>query len=279
MADSSDDVERAAATVTAPPRSAPSKHQTTRLDLSSLPSDVADALKHWDADGDGLITTAELFRGGRDAQDNKLKVRRLVFAVVALLVVLVVQLGATFGLVFAVVAVTKDSKVDSENALVARDGSYLGTTPVLMTVTSSEVADSVFADVRSIYVETASGVAAQLAVDGFVRLPLSALGANAGGLTYGPLVLLTAQGSYALVGETVTALSDNTLDAFATAAAAQVSTLGVGSGRHLLGAAGGRELTQKTTIGSVIAGATTGSTSSTRYGGMHSMAVTAPRGL
>jgi hypothetical protein len=58
MADSSDDVERAAATVTAPPRSAPSKHQTTRLDLSSLPSDVADALKHWDADGDGLITTA-----------------------------------------------------------------------------------------------------------------------------------------------------------------------------------------------------------------------------
>jgi hypothetical protein len=237
-----------------------------------------------------------------------LQVRRLVFAVVALLVVLVVQLGATFGLVFAVVAVTsaqrarcacagsclasltdtralsvkpptEDSKVDSENALVARDGSYLGTTPVLMTVTSSEVADSVFADVRSIYVETASGVAAQLAVDGFVRLPLSALGANAGGLTYGPLVLLTAQGSYALVGETVTALSDNTLDAFATAAAAQVSTLGVGSGRHLLGAAGGRELTQKTTIGSVIAGATTGSTSSTRYGGMHSMAVTAPRGL
>ncbi len=160
----------------------------------------------------------------------------------------------------------------------ARDGTYLGTTPVLMTVTSSEVADSVFADVRSIYVETASGVAAQLAVDGFVRLPLSALGANAGGLTYGPLVLLTAQGSWALVGETVTPLSDNTLGTFATAAAAQISTLGVSSGRHLLGAAGGRELTQ-TTTGSVITGATTGSTSSKRYGGVHSMAVTAPRGL
>jgi hypothetical protein len=50
------DVERAAAPVTT--RSAPVKHQTTRLELNSLPSDVADALKHFDSDGDGLITTA-----------------------------------------------------------------------------------------------------------------------------------------------------------------------------------------------------------------------------
>jgi hypothetical protein len=241
-----------------------------------------------------------------------MQVRRLVFALVTLLVILIVQLGATFGLVFAVVAVTsahaarppsarpqpryclsltqrprgvcaflgqpqsEDSKVDGGGALVARDGSYLGTTPVLLAVTSSEVGDDVFADVRSIYVETpATGVTALLAVDGFVRLPLSALGNNnAAGLTYGPLVLFTAQGNWALVGETLTPL-DTTLSTFATTAAAQISALGLGSsaGRHLLGAAGGRDL-QSVSSGTIVVGASTGSRAAIRPS-----AVSAPRGL
>ncbi len=58
------------------PTGKPRKASTARIDLASLPADVADALQHFDADGDGFISTTELFRGGLDAQSNKLKVWR-----------------------------------------------------------------------------------------------------------------------------------------------------------------------------------------------------------
>jgi hypothetical protein len=201
--------------------------------------------------------------------------------VAALLSLLVVQLGATFGLVFAVVAVTKDSRVDADtSALLDRGGAYLGTTPVFLSVTSSDVPDAVFADVRSIYVTLPTGGAAQLQVTGFLRLPVSALGANADGLTYGPLVLLTPQGNMLLAGEAVTPLDAVLPDLVADASAAVTNLFAAqAAGRHLL--AGERSLSVisgwTTGLGSVMTGATTGSSPgvSTR---VRPMAVSAPRG-
>jgi hypothetical protein len=200
------------------------------------------------------------------------QVRRLWFMVAALLSLLVVQLGATFGLVFAVVAVTKDSRVDADtSALLDRSGSYLGTTPVFLSVTSSDVPDAVFADVRTIYVALPAGGAAQLQVTGFLRLPVSALGANADGLTYGPLVLLTPQGNMLLAGEAVTPLDAVLPDLVADASAAVTNLFAAqAAGRHLL---------EGWTLGtgSVMTGATTGSLP----GGLRTarpMAVSEPRG-
>ena len=48
---------------------------TVRLDLSKLPPSVADALRVFDADGDGNVTTEELWRGAGEAQNNKHKAR------------------------------------------------------------------------------------------------------------------------------------------------------------------------------------------------------------
>jgi hypothetical protein len=58
------------------PTGKPRAAATARIDLASLPVDVAEALQHFDADGDGFISTTELFRGGLDAQSDKRKVRR-----------------------------------------------------------------------------------------------------------------------------------------------------------------------------------------------------------
>jgi hypothetical protein len=200
--------------------------------------------------------------------------------VAALLSLLVVQLGATFGLVFAVVAVTKDSHVDADtSALLDRSGSYLGTTPVFLSVTSSDVPDAVFADVRTIYVALPAGGAAQLQVTGFLRLPVSALGANADGLTYGPLVLLTPQGNLLLAGEAVTPL-DAVLTGLVADATADVTALfaAQAAGRHLL--AGERSLSAiYSSFGalSVMTGATTGSSPGVSTS-VRPMAVSAPRG-
>ncbi len=150
--------------------------------------------------------------------------RRLLFVVFGLVTLLFVQLGATFGLVFAVVAVTKDSKVGDGGALVARDGSYLGTTPVLLSVTSSDVPDDTFTDVRSLGVTLANGGgAAQLQINGFVRLRVEVLGANTQHLTYGPLMLMTPYGNMLLAGTTVTPLDSVLADMIDDATAAATS--------------------------------------------------------
>ena len=205
--------------------------------------------------------------------------------VVGLLLLLVVQLGATFGLVFAVrapragrvcsplvgpagwhrlgiggtklrastaastranrdactrlptqvVSVTKDTKVDSTGALVARDGTYLGTTAVAVTLPTSEFPDSAFESVRSMYFTTTSGAIATLTVNGHIRLPASTLGVSA---QYGPLVLLTSSGNFMLAGTSMLQLAPQpTLDAVVADAAVQATALSTPSvsGRHLLG--------------------------------------------
>jgi hypothetical protein len=185
------------------------------------------------------------------------QVRRLLFVIAALVTLLFVQLGATFGLVFAVISVTKDSHVDGSGALVGRDGSYLGTAPVLLSIMSSDVPDAAFTDVRSLSVQLANGGGtAQLQVNGFVRLPVSALGSNTQALVNGPLMLLTPYGNMLLAGTTVTPLDSVLADMIhdATTVATSLSTASP-SRRSLLAS--------PLTGGTVTVGAISGTSSTT----------------
>lgn len=134
-----------------------------------------------------------------------------------------------------VMAVTKDTKVDSTGALVARDGTYLGTTAVTYPLMTSDIPDSAFNDVRSIFYTTTDGASVTLAVNGHIRLPASTLGGTA---EYGPLVMLTQNGNFLMAGQSMVQLApQQTLDALvadATAQAIALSTPSV-SGRHLSG--------------------------------------------
>ncbi len=114
----------------------PKQRQTTLLDLSTLSPAVAEALQAFDGDGDGIISLHELLEGAHASVADKRKVcgsaarpaparpapgaaagadaaragacrrlyqiRALGKLVFGLLFFLVIQLGATFGLVFAV---------------------------------------------------------------------------------------------------------------------------------------------------------------------------------
>ena len=152
------------------------------------------------------------------------QVRRLTILALLLTLLLFVQLGATFGLVFAVVAVTKDSHVGSTGALVARDNTLLGTAPVLGTSLTSETPDADLASARSVSL-TLADATLSVRVDGFLRLPLSAFGANTAGFTYGPVVLLTAAGQVLLAGDQATPLTNDLTAAVTSATTNAASAL------------------------------------------------------
>ena len=160
------------------------------------------------------------------------QVRRLTILALLLTLLLFVQLGATFGLVFAVVAVTKDSHVSaSTGALVARDNTLLGTAPVLGTSLTSETPDADLASARSVSL-TLADATLSVRVDGFLRLPLSAFGANTAGFTYGPVVLLTPAGQVLLAGDQATPLTNDlttAVTAATTNAAAALASLAGGA--------------------------------------------------
>ncbi len=160
---------------------------------------------------------------------------------------------------------TKDTEVDSSSgALVARrDGTFLGTTAVTYSLSSSEMPDDVFSEVRSLVYSTASGATITLDVDGHVRLPASTLGGTA---EYGPLVMLTQNGNFMLAGPTMVELAPQpTLDAVVADATAQAVALSTqsGTGRHLQGSS---SLLQGSSWGSLTVTPPAGSKSYTTLG-------------
>ena len=137
---------------------------TTVLRLHELPAAVSEALSHYDKDGDGVIDINELVNAGTQAQFDAKNVRRLVKVAVALFCLCVFNLAAIFGLVFSVVALTKDSKVDSNNQLVTRSGTPVSTAPALAVLPIGATAlPAAFAYVAF---TTAQGFNFSLSVDG-----------------------------------------------------------------------------------------------------------------
>ena len=137
---------------------------TTVLRLHELPAAVSEALSHYDKDGDGVIDINELVNAGTQAQFDAKNVRRLVKVAVALFCLCVFNLAAIFGLVFSVVALTKDSKVDSNNQLVTRSGTPVSTAPALAVLPIGATAlPAAFAYVAF---TTAQGYNFSLSVDG-----------------------------------------------------------------------------------------------------------------
>lgn len=136
----------------------------TVLRLSELPASVGEALSYYDGDGDGVIDINELIVAGAQAAKDAKNVGRLVKVSVALFLLCCANLAAIFGLVYSVVALTKDSKVDASNQLVTRSGSPVSTGPALALLPlGSTTLPAAFAYVAF---TTAGGYNFSLSVDG-----------------------------------------------------------------------------------------------------------------
>ena len=220
----------------------------TVLRLNELPNSVREALSAYDNDGDGVIDISELISAGNKAKSDAKNVSRLAKLALALFLLCVCNLAAIFGLVYSVVALTKDSKVDANNQLVTRAGTPVTTGPALSVLpVGSTTLPTAFAYVAF---TTAAGYNYSLPVDGAVMpnamrklspmltdSPIHSAGYVAIPNQAGAAVLFTPAGNVLYYQGTVTPY-DTTLDALAasvvTPAAAYLSQQ-LSAGRRLLG--------------------------------------------
>jgi len=145
--------------------------------------------------------------------------------------------------VFAVVAVTKDTKVSPTGSLTGRDGSILGTASSVTYSTTSETDDVTLMALDRVSLMM-NNTLVSFSVSGYLRLPLYTAPSSMG-LLQGPVVLLTPHGAV-LMADSAAAPLDLDLDLpltdlvpaainKATAALASVSV----SGRRLLSLSSG----------------------------------------
>ena len=163
------------------------------------------------------------------------------------------------GLVYVVVEWQKDTFVNSNNQMTTRSGSPLGVSQVVIPILTSETPDASFNELTTVQFFT-GGASFTMPLMGYARLPVSALGANTGGLSLGPIALFTAQGNLLLAGSTLTPM-DGAVATFTDEIIAEGSAIGAAGRRHLLSHG-------STTMGSCSA------SSSSSSGAIHSMAYT-----
>ena len=127
----------------------------------------------------------------------------------------------------------KDTFVNSNNQMTTRSGSPLGVSQVVIPILTSETPDASFNELTTVQFFT-GGAEFTMPLMGYARLPVSALGANAGGLSLGPIALFTAQGNLLLAGSTLTPM-DGVLVNFTDTILAEGTAIGAHhAGRRLL---------------------------------------------
>ena len=134
------------------------------------------------------------------------------------------------GLVYVVVAWQKDVSVNSNNELMTRSGAPLGVSSVVVPVLTSETPDAAFNELTSVTFADA-GASFTFPLTGYARLPTSALGANAEGLSLGPIALFTAKGNLLLLGTTLAPM-DGAVAAFVAYIAAEAAAIGTAAHRR-----------------------------------------------
>jgi hypothetical protein len=127
--------------------------------LDSFPEDVRDVVQIFDKDGDGTISRSELAMAADMWIESKNSVKRLrIYLGVGVATILLLFLGI-FGLIWAVVILTKETKLTNAGAVVSNSGAaqLTKTAPVTQTVShalASWLPDATFDALRYIVVES-----------------------------------------------------------------------------------------------------------------------------
>jgi hypothetical protein len=90
------------------------------IPFSAFPENVQDKLKELDLSGDGKIDAKEIIAGMQALQREKQKTRQLLLMLSVLGVLMCVLLAAICGLLFAVIELTKESKIGSDSVMLVK---------------------------------------------------------------------------------------------------------------------------------------------------------------
>ncbi|KAJ1435037.1 hypothetical protein B484DRAFT_393781 [Ochromonadaceae sp. CCMP2298] len=127
-------VEEGTVKASTPSKSSPmvrpklSSMPSTLINLKDLPKDIANSLRAYDVDGDGLISLTEVVQGALQHQLSDEKVlfyRRMIIAIVCMWLL---TMGAVFGVTYAAVVLSKDTSVDTsggEAKMTTADSAYV----------------------------------------------------------------------------------------------------------------------------------------------------------
>lgn len=129
-----------------------SKSQGT-IPFDAFPENVQDKLKELDLSGDGKIDAKEIIAGMQALQREKQKTRQLLFLVTVLSILMCLLLGAICGVLFAVIVMTKESKIGSSGVMLVKGTSD----PVRVASTDFTVINGVLSSRNSQSNQTCAG--------------------------------------------------------------------------------------------------------------------------
>ena len=109
------------------------------IPFDAFPDNVQDKLKELDLSGDGKIDAKEIIAGMQALHRERQKTRQLFLLVTALSILMCLLLGAVCGLLFAVIEITKESKIGSNGVMFVKGTSD----PVRVASTDFTVIDGV----------------------------------------------------------------------------------------------------------------------------------------
>lgn len=131
---------------------------------------VIDALKSFDADGDGTMSVEELIKVGERRVYNEKKIKNLRKMVVAVVIACFVFSGVMLGLMIAANEASKDDKPDEDGTLKTISGEYVSTTETQSEVYLKELASvdpKELVNMRHVYLQTEGGVWRLYSVTGY----------------------------------------------------------------------------------------------------------------
>ena len=144
-----------------------------RLSIQDFSPEMQDSLRALDLDGSGSVDSRELARAAEAYRSVQARAKRLNRMLAFGAVVLMLTLAAFSGLVFAVVEMTKESRVSDSGVLMVKGSNEtVKTSQVLNKSTMcSQLGDEVFRDMRYLEVTSPTGSTVSLNILGWARMP------------------------------------------------------------------------------------------------------------
>ena len=144
-----------------------------RLSIQDFSPEMQDSLRALDLDGSGSVDSRELARAAEAYRSVQARAKRLNRMLAFGAVVLMLTLAAFSGLVFAVVEMTKESRVSESGVLMVKGSNEtVKTSQVLNKSTMcSQLGDEVFRDMRYLEVTSPTGSTVSLNILGWARMP------------------------------------------------------------------------------------------------------------
>ncbi|MCP4742272.1 MAG: hypothetical protein GY871_08615, partial [Actinomycetales bacterium] len=144
-----------------------------RLSIQDFSPEMQDSLRALDLDGSGSVDSRELARAAEAYRSVQARAKRLNRMLAFGAVVLMLTLAAFSGLVFAVVEMTKESRVSDSGVLMVKGSNEtVKTSQVLNKSTMcSQLGDEIFRDMRYLEVTSPTGATVSLNILGWARMP------------------------------------------------------------------------------------------------------------